>query len=231
MTKKLPPEVEKFRKDHPSKYPWYSAKAHYLATTGLSIPLILYAFWKIENLSALDFLVVPVFVLFATLFEYLVHKYLLHRRTWFMKPAYEEHTLRHHAYFSHEAIEATQSADFERVLFPVWGVALIQYGIVLPASFAIGYLFSPNAGFISLVVGAMFFFMYETIHMITHLPEKHKIFKIPGLYFLKEHHRAHHHYAKMGKYNFNIVLPVWDVILGTRVVLTQEDSNRLSKEA
>lgn len=192
---------------------------------------MIYACWKMQSLTAIDFLIVPVFVLFATLFEYLVHRYLLHRKVWFLKQAYVEHTLRHHAYFSHEAIEVEKSADFERVLFPVWGVALIQYGIVLPMSFVIGYLFSSNAGYLSLVVGSLFFFMYETIHMITHLPEAHWIFKVPGIFFLREHHRAHHHYAKMGKYNFNIVLPVWDSILGTRIVIPPQETQHYSKEA
>lgn len=217
----IPAEVIKFRQENKSKRRWYSAKAHYLATTGLSFPLIIYAFFHFEKLSAIDFLIIPVFILFATLFEYVVHRYLLHRQMWFLKPAFVEHTLRHHSFFTHEAIEVTQSADFERVFFPVWGVALIQYGIVLPSSFAIGYLFSPNAGYLSLVIGALFFFMYETIHMITHLPQTHGIFKLPGLFFLREHHRAHHHKGKMGKNNFNIVLPVWDIIFKTRVTLDE----------
>lgn len=222
--------VDKFRKENPSKYPWYSAKAHYLTTTCLSFPLIIYAFMKIENITALDLLVVPILIIFAMLFEYIVHRYLLHHRQWFLKEAYVEHTLRHHAYFNHEAIEVTKSADFERVLFPVWGVAIIQYGIMLPSSLAIGYLFSPNAGYLSLIVGAMFFFMYETIHMITHLPLQHWIYNVPGLFYLREHHRAHHHPAKMGKYNFNIVFPLWDILLGTRIVLPVEDRPTDDKE-
>lgn len=224
-TERIPAEVEKFRQDNKSQSLWYSAKAHYIATTCLSLPLIIYALYKFETLKALDFLVIPIFILFATLFEYLVHRYLLHRQVWFFKTPYVEHTLRHHFFFTHQAIEATQSADFERVFFPVWGVALIQYTIVLPASFVIGYFFSHNAGYLSLVIGALFFFLYETIHMITHLPRKYWVFKIPGMLFLREHHRAHHHKGKMAKNNFNIVLPVWDVIFGTRIMLKDQNKD------
>lgn len=218
----IPPEVLKFRIELRSIIPsYYSSKAHYIATTCVSLPIAIYAFIKISTPTWLELLVIPTAFIFASLVEYIAHKFPLHRPIFPLKKAYFEHTVRHHYFYTHNAIEYEETRDFYQVFFPVWGVALIQYGVGLPASLLVGRLVSPNSGFLFMIVGSMFFFIYETIHMICHLKDSHWIFKIPGMRFIKNHHRIHHAKSKMGKYNFNIVIPIWDFLLGT--MITQKD--------
>jgi hypothetical protein len=213
----VPLSVQKYRKELADKVPaWYSAQGNYMITVLISFPLVIYALLKIKNIEMLDLAIVPVFIFFASGFEYFAHRYLLHHRVRFFQKPFVEHTLKHHRYFTSEAIEVETSKDFSRVFFPVWGVFMIQYGGTLPLSLAFGQILSPNAGFLTLITGAIFFFMYETIHMICHLPKNNLIFKIPGLLFLREHHRLHHDQKLMSKKNFNIVIPIWDFLMRTR---------------
>lgn len=216
MLMNVPLDVQKYRKELADKIPsWYSAHLNYLITIFISFPLVIYALLKIKNIEVLDLAIVPLFIFFASGFEYFAHRYLLHQRVRFFQKPFIEHTLKHHRYFTHDAIEVESSKDFSRVFFPVWGVALIQYGATLPLSLVIGHFLSDNAGYLSLITGAVFFFLYETIHMICHLPTNHWIFKFPGLLFLREHHRLHHDRSQMSENNFNIVIPIWDYLLAT----------------
>jgi sterol desaturase/sphingolipid hydroxylase (fatty acid hydroxylase superfamily) len=41
------------------------------------------------------------------------------------------------------------------------------------------------------------------------------LLSIPGARAAREHHRLHHDKALMGRYNFNVVFPLWDWICGT----------------
>lgn len=214
----IPPEVHKFRLELRGIIPpYYSSKLHYLGTTCVSLPIAIYALIKLSAPSLLELLTIPVAFIFASLVEYIAHKFPLHRPIKPLTKAYLEHTIRHHHFYTHDAIEFEEPRDFFQVFFPVWGVALIQYGVGLPASLLVGELISPNSGYLFMIVGSMFFFIYETIHMICHLKTTHWAFKIPGLLFIREHHRIHHHKGKMGRYNFNIVLPIWDFFLGTMI--------------
>lgn len=218
----IPNDVQQYRNEWSKIVPqWYSAKLHYFGTSAVSLPLVAYGFyhlWLNRNsnpLSLYEWIMIPFFLAIASLVEYITHRYILHRRIWPLTHAYTEHTLRHHSYYTEAAIEATKQREYYQVFFPVWGVALIQYGVNLPISILLGTLYTENSGYIALIFGPLFFFVYETIHAICHFPANSKAFKIPGLWFLREHHRIHHNKSLMGKWNFNIVFPLWDWILKT----------------
>ncbi|NDG84619.1 MAG: fatty acid hydroxylase family protein [Proteobacteria bacterium] len=201
---------------------WYRAGLHYFGTSAVSLPVILYGAitakaWIAEHgISGSDVAFIPAMLVIASLVEYLTHRFPLHHRLPFSGPAYTQHTLRHHQFFTHSAIEAKETHDFHQILFPVWGVALIQYGLNLPLALLLWHLADPMKGALALILGPAFFFAYETIHAICHFPLSSRVFLIPGLRFLREHHRIHHHKSMMSRWNFNIVFPLWDWILGTR---------------
>ena len=218
MHSELPKAVAEFRTQHRKIIPAsYSPYLHFIGTTCASLPLSIYAISKISQVQPLEWLTIPLAFTFASLVEYITHRTVLHRRIFPLQYAYVEHTVRHHHFYTHDAIEYEEPRDFFQVFFPVWGVVLIQYAVGLPSSLFVGMLISPNVGYLFLIVGSLFFFIYEVIHMTCHLQLTHWMFKIPGMKFLRNHHRIHHAKSRMGKYNFNVVFPLWDRILGTYI--------------
>jgi sterol desaturase/sphingolipid hydroxylase (fatty acid hydroxylase superfamily) len=187
----------------------------------VSLPLIIFGLIRYREslisspFSIMDALFILLQLMIASLVEYMTHRYPLHRKMPGGAHAYRQHTLRHHQYFTDVNIEATVSKDYYMILFPVWGVALLQYGLNLPLSLAMSFLLGVKYGALGLILGPLFFFAYETIHAICHFPKDSRIFRIPGLSFLREHHRIHHHKGMMSNWNFNIVFPLWDRIFGT----------------
>ncbi len=210
----------------------YHAGLHFLGTSAVSFPLIAYGIVTLSQipggLTPSDLVFIPVMLTIASLVEYATHRYPLHHRLPGSAPAYNQHTLSHHQYFTHDRIEAQNSREFFHVLFPVWGVAVLQYGLNLPLSFVLTQVFGPSKGALALILGPLFFFAYETVHAICHFKEDSKVFQVPGLWFLREHHRIHHHKGMMAHWNFNIVFPLWDWILGTRA--TKIASARVSQK-
>lgn len=200
---------------------WYSAGVHFLGTTGASLPLVGYGVYRLIGVNPDGSLIewifwVLVFLLIASAVEYSAHRWILHRRRPGLEHAFVEHTLRHHRWFDAGDLEARSGRDYHQILFPVWGVVLIQYGLNLPLCLVLSGLAGGWIGALGLCVGSGFFFLYESVHAICHFPETHPVFKLGIFRALREHHRRHHDPALMGRRNFNIVVPVWDFLLGTR---------------
>jgi sterol desaturase/sphingolipid hydroxylase (fatty acid hydroxylase superfamily) len=53
------------------------------------------------------------------------------------------------------------------------------------------------------------------LHLCYHAPENSWLGKLPGLAYLREHHRVHHSQALMRNYNFNITYPLMDLLFRT----------------
>lgn len=203
---------------------WYSAALHYVGTTLVSLPLGCAGAWGLWRLPSAPegpgkviLWVWALFFLFlASGVEYLAHRFLLHQRWPILGHAFVEHTLRHHRWFDSRDIEARAGQDFHQILFPLWGVILLQYGVNLPICLLVGRWFGTGPGALGLCIGPGFFFLYETVHALCHFPSTSAWFRVPGLARLREHHRIHHDPVRMSRANFNIVLPLWDALLGTR---------------
>ena len=199
----------------------YSAGIHFLGTTGVSLPLVGWGVLRISGASSgwtggEWVLWCSFFLLLASGVEYAAHRWILHRRRIGLNHAFVEHTLRHHRWFDSGDIEARSSRDYHQILFPVWGVILIQYGLNLPLCGLLSAIAGDSIGGLGLCIGAGFFFLYETVHAICHFPASHPLFRVGFLRWIREHHRRHHEISLMGHKNFNIVVPVWDVLLRTR---------------
>lgn len=223
-------KLQSYRHAQLDKVPvWYRARAHFIATSAVSLPLVAWGTTKLADsgpISLSEWLFAAAFLVIASLAEYLIHRHPLHRRMPALPLAYERHTLLHHRYYTDKAIEAHEGREYRFVFFPVWGVTLIQYGLNLPLALILGWALGSRYEAIALVVGPLFFFLYEFVHGLCHLPLSSAAWRVlrraPALgsaaWHLREHHRTHHDKSLMGQANFNIVMPLWDWILGTRVL-------------
>ena len=125
-----------------------------------------------------------------TLFEYLLHRYVLHR-----VPILHD---------MHEAHHADPSAF---VGTPSWASFLMfAVGAFLPLSFAVGFTYASP-----LTIGLMFGYLcYVGVHHITHHWRL-----APELPFYRFKHRhARHHFAKTPG-NFGVTTIFWDMVFGT----------------
>ena len=194
----------------------YSPALHLTLTVGSGLAVLVLAIVMIENLTFWELLTIPAMWVIANLGEWFAHKYVLHRRVPGMTVLYDQHTPRHHVIYPHDEMAIESRKELLLVLIPPFGVAMITLS-VSPWALAAGYLWSANAGWLVLVAVALYTVSYEVTHLLYHLPEDHLVTRSALVRFLREHHTRHHDPRLMQRWNFNVTLPLWDVILGTRI--------------
>lgn len=152
-------------------------------------------------------------VVAASFFEWTLHRYIMHRPVAGFRYPYERHALIHHRIFrADESYHLLDERDKATIPMAWWnGPAMIAL-CELPA-LAIAYalnLWGLAVG--TLAAFVLYYSAYEYLHWCMHLPRK-RIVERSGVFFrLNGHHLLHHRY--MGK-NFNVVLPLADLCLGT----------------
>jgi hypothetical protein len=146
-----------------------------------------------------------------------LHRYPLHKRYKVSEYAYERHTVMHHRYFTQDHITYEEDMDFFAVFFPmsvILGFALIVQPLFF---FSVRYFFGTNLAFAFASGTAMYFLLYEFVHWASHLKTSHPLIKyVPWLKAMRAHHLVHHNPKLMMKYNFCIVYPLMDYIMGTK---------------
>lgn len=152
-------------------------------------------------------------VLFATFFEWTLHKYVMHRPVGKFRYAFQAHAVVHHQVFKADKTYHLQNEEDKHTIPMAWwnGPVLILIGIT---PFA---LLSWVVGEWAFVVGGLIAFSayyatYEYIHWCMHLPKARRVEKPWWFRRLNGHHLLHHRYMHK---NFNVVLPLADWILGT----------------
>ncbi|HSY44387.1 MAG TPA: hypothetical protein VK811_10795 [Candidatus Acidoferrum sp.] len=152
---------------------------------------------------------------FASLFEWTLHRYFMHRSIMakFFRYPFERHTLVHHHVFKYDhTYHLIHEPDKKTIPMAWWnGPVIVAIGL-LP--FLIWSFFSHKWGVMcgAAIACTLYFTAYEYMHWCMHLPKKRHVER-SGIFFrLNGHHLLHHRY--MGK-NFNVVLPLADLCLGT----------------
>lgn len=171
---------------------------------------------RLHQVTLLQWLVVPVGVVLSSLFVYWFHRDMLHRPRRFFYYGYRNHTLQHHRFYDHAHMTPDGPSDMHITLFPAFAGP-----VLLATTLGLAWLLRPliggNLAALLVLVANGYMLTYETVHSIGHLPDGHPLSRLPVLRFLREHHRLHHDPALMGKYNFNIVLPLFDWLFGAFV--------------
>ena len=150
---------------------------------------------------------------FASFFEWTFHRFVMHRRVKIFMYPFERHTLVHHHIFkADETYHLIKEEDKYTIPMAWWnGPALIAVGMI---PFVAAAVLLRSWGFVcgSALACCVYYGVYEYIHWCMHLPRKRSLER-SGIFFrLNGHHLLHHRY--MGK-NFNVVLPLADLCLGT----------------
>lgn len=154
-------------------------------------------------------------IVFASFFEWTLHKYVMHRPVGKFRYAFQAHAVVHHQVFKADKTYHLHDENDKKTIPMAWwnGAVLILIGII-PFS-----LLSLATGFWGITLGGFIAFtsyycFYEYIHWCMHLPKARRIEKPWWFRKLNGHHLLHHRYMHK---NFNVVLPVADLILGTLI--------------
>ncbi|MFZ1072265.1 MAG: sterol desaturase family protein [Verrucomicrobiia bacterium] len=151
--------------------------------------------------------------IYASFFEWTLHRFVMHRPLWRFRYPFESHALVHHRVFrADETYHLINAKDAKTIPMAWWnGPVLVAVGL---APFILAALFLGNWGFPcgALLACAGYYAAYEYMHWCMHLPKKRAVER-SGIFFrLNGHHLLHHRYMKR---NFNVVLPLADLFLGT----------------
>jgi len=190
----------------------YSGLLHVFFSTSCLVGTSLFCLYKLNNLTGLEYFILPFMLLFGNFTVYFIHKYLLHRRIPYMGSAYRRHTIEHHHYFTDEFIVVSSSKEFRILLFPPEIVIFVSFiwGPLVFWFFA--KTWSLNAGYLFWLGHCIYFVLYEVFHFTSHLPTNHWALKFRPFAYMREHHKLHHNPKLMAQYNFNIVYPMSDLI-------------------
>lgn len=220
---------EEFRAAMLAKIPrWYSPWLHLAATTGVGIVATALAIWKLEGVSWLELLVVPIVFVVANLAEWHAHRNLLHRRYKALAVLYDRHTPEHHRVYRYRDMEIRETRELRLVLIPAVGV----FGIVLaaaPAAALAGYLLGSNVGWLFLLTSALYVVSYELTHLAYHLPRDTFIGRLRLIALLREHHARHHDPRLMQRYNFNVTVPLGDLVFRTMAPERADEASASSR--
>jgi len=149
----------------------------------------------------------------SSLIEWVLHRYIMHRPLWKFRYPFEAHALIHHRVFkADDTYHLIHQKDAQTIPMAWWnGPVLVAVGVLpfVPVAWLLGHWWL-LAGAVAATGG--YYATYEYIHWCMHLPKKRNLER-SGIFFrLNGHHLLHHRY--MGK-NFNVVLPLADLLLGT----------------
>lgn len=154
---------------------------------------------------------------YSSFFEWALHKYIMHSDHWMSYP-FRAHQLEHHEVFkADDTYFFDESTELKHVTFAWWNAPLL-FSINTPF-FAAIYFWVGGWIPVLAALAAMvsYYALYEYLHFCMHVPAKRALEKTRVFQFVQTHHRLHHIYYMK---NLNVVVPIADFILRTRVTLT-----------
>ncbi len=155
-------------------------------------------------------------VISASFFEWALHRYIMHRPAGRLTYPFERHALVHHRIFKADhTYHLINEQDKETIPMAWWNGPVLVTVSQIPfagASWLLGHwgILAGSALMCSAYYGA-----YEYIHWCMHLPRTRNVERTGIFFRLNGHHLLHHRYMHR---NFNVVLPLADLCLGTLLV-------------
>jgi hypothetical protein len=152
-------------------------------------------------------------IAFASFFEWTLHRFLMHRPLAGFEYSFRAHAQVHHQTFrADHTYHLLDEKDKETIPMAWWNGPVLIAGCALP--FLVASLWTGHWG---LVIGAVISFAvyygaYEYMHWCMHLPKSRRLERSWVFRRLNGHHLLHHRYMHK---NFNVVLPMADLCLGT----------------
>ncbi len=152
---------------------------------------------------------------YGSFFEWLLHRFMMHRPFLFVTYPYKTHAITHHGTFGPGPdYHLHHSADRSLVTMAWWN-APVLIAVNSPPALLGAWLFGTwwiVPGFMAAMV--LYYGLYEYLHWCMHVPGP-RWFQTTRLFrWIDRHHRLHHLQPNR---NLNVVLPLADFLLRTRL--------------
>ncbi|AAY92955.1 SRPBCC family protein [Pseudomonas protegens] len=168
----------------------------------------------LSQVQPLEWLAVPLALLFFNLCIYVVHRWLGHHKQRFARMFYARHTGDHHSFFAPGLMAYEGYRDWRVILFPAWLIVVHSLLFALPL-WALLRLWNGNVAALFASCTLLGYLAYEVFHACEHLPANHPLARLPWVRQMRRLHELHHRRELMQERNFNIVLPLMDWLFGT----------------
>ncbi|MAE63880.1 MAG: fatty acid hydroxylase [Phycisphaeraceae bacterium] len=196
----------------------YNGPLHVLMIFSIGAATIWYCAQQVSGPAWYEWFVVPVVFVFGNLFEWWIHRFVMHRPIKgfgnFFMAIYTRHTLAHHQFFTDQEPTIDNLRDFRIVFFPPYALVTFILMSIAPAAFLMLVGF-PNMGWILLCTNAAIYLNYEFFHFCCHVKNDRIVRHIPFINTIRRHHIAHHDTHQMMERNFNLTYPFADWLFGT----------------
>ncbi len=127
-----------FREDFRARIaPAYAGWVHVALIYALGGAAIFYSVRQISHPAWYEFLVIPVAFCLSNVFEWWLHKYVMHRPVKGLMGIYNRHTLAHHQFFTDVEPTFDNTRDFRIVFFPPYALVAFM-AMSLPPAFLLG---------------------------------------------------------------------------------------------
>jgi hypothetical protein len=193
---------------------WYRPWLHLAIPSVLGAVVAGVALSRVRGLSVAELVAVPVTLLVSFAFEWRVHKYVLHKKAPLLGLIYRRHELMHHVIYTSDDMAMRSPRELWLILMPAYAIVLV-FVMVAPFAVLLALVAGTNVAMLMLATSMGFFLSYEWLHMAYHQPEDSFIGRLRAVRVLREQHRRHHDPRLMKRWNFNVTVPVFDVLLGT----------------
>lgn len=152
---------------------------------------------------------------YGSFFEWVLHRFLMHRPLLGFNYAYQAHAITHHGVFGSGHDYHIQDRAQWRLVTMAWWNAPVLLAINSPAGLLAAHLAGSwwaMAGFMTALL--TYYGLYEYLHWCMHVPES-RWFQGTRLFrWIDRHHRLHHLQPMR---NLNVVFPIADFTLRTRI--------------
>ena len=192
----------------------YSGIVHFLLTNIVAIALTTGCLIGLTAVRPAEWLTLPLTFFFANFVEYFAHRAGMHHVVPGLMMLYRNHAIRHHRFFTHEAMGADSPRDFHQVLFGPLTACIFLGTFLIPIAALLYFTAGANSALLYVATGLIYFLNYEWLHLIYHCPKTSWLKRLP-VKTLSRLHTLHHDPRVMSRKYFNITFPVADWIFKT----------------
>lgn len=195
---------------------WYNGWLHVSVIYTIGFTALFIYIAGMQDITALEWMTVPLTFLMCNFFEWWIHRYIMHRpsKIPLFRAVYSRHTLMHHQFFTEKEMRFAGEHDFRVTFFPPY--ALVVFTLMsIPAALVLGWLVSANVGWLFITTTTSMYLIYEFMHFCCHIDENAFVRHMPFVNTLRRHHTAHHNQNIMMERNMNLTFPIMDWLFGT----------------